>query len=156
MEHTATAVMQTRFSTLSPENTIHEAVNMMQEASRKQSRRVFGMMVTDAAGNLAGMFSMFDVFLFLRPKHVQIWGEMPDINLDGLIDDALSRAGKILVGDLMTTELISISPDTDLMVIVDIMIKKHVRRLPVIADGQIVGIVYLSDLFDYLVAKFAK
>lgn len=154
MENTARVVMQTRFSVLSPDNTIKEAVEILQEASKKYGRRVFGMMVTDQTGELVGMLSMYDIFIFLRPKHIEIWGEMDDLDLSGVIEDALARAGTIRVGDIMTTGLITITPDTSLMMIVDIMIKKHVRRLPVMDEKKIAGIVFISDVFDYLLAKF--
>lgn len=156
MENTARAVMQTRFTTLLPEHTIKEAVRRLQHASKEYGRRVFGMMVIDEKGKLVGMLSMYDIFVFLRPKHIEIWGEMDDINLTGMMEDALARAGTIRVGDIMTTGLVSITPDTNLMMIVDIMIKKHVRRLPVLDGNEIVGIVFISDVFDYLLEKFIE
>lgn len=156
MENTAKAVMQTNYQTLSPETSVKEAVAVFQTASKQLGRRVFGMMVTDGKDKLVGMLSMYDLFIFLRPKHIEIWGEMDDIDLGGLIEDALARASAIQVGDLMTTDLISITPDTDLMMIVDIMIKKHVRRLPVLDGRKIVGIVFISDVFDYLLKKFTE
>ena len=156
MENTAKAVMHTDFQTLSPDQTIVEAVNVFQQLSRRMGRRVFGMMVTDDHGNLVGMLSMYDIFIFLRPKHIEIWGEMDDLDLGDMMDDALTRAGAILVGDLMTTDLLTITSDTKLMVIVDLMIKRHVRRLPVLDEGKIVGIVFISDMFDYLLQKFGK
>jgi CBS domain-containing protein len=156
MENTARAVMNTRFATLSPDSTIVDAVRMLQSASKEYGRRVFGMMVTDENNRLVGMLSMYDIFLFLRPKHIEIWGEMDDIDLTGVIEDALSRARTIRTGDIMATELITITPDTNLMLIVDIMIKKHVRRLPVLDGKDIVGIVFISDIFDYLLAKFTQ
>jgi CBS domain-containing protein len=42
------------------------------------------------------------------------------------------------------------------MVIADIMIKKHIRRLPVVDDQEVVGIVYISDLFHHLLDKFVE
>ncbi len=156
MENTARAVMNTRFPTLSPDQTIIEAVRIIQSASKKYGRRVFGLMVTDEKNKLVGMLSMYDIFLFLRPKHIEIWGEMDDLDLTGLLDDALSRAHTIQVGDIMTTDLITITPDTSLMMVVDIMIKKHVRRLPVLDGKDIAGIVFISDVFDYLLAKFTQ
>ncbi len=156
MENTARAVMQTRFTTLSPQHTIKEAVIMLQKASKEHGRRVFGMMVIDEKGKLVGMLSMYDIFIFLRPKHIEVWGEMEDIDLTGVIENALERAGTIRVGDIMTTGLISVTPDTNLMIIVDIMIKKHVRRLPVLDGKKIVGIVFISDVFDYLLEKFIE
>jgi CBS domain-containing protein len=89
----------------------------------------------------------------LRPKHTHIWGEMADLDLNGLLKAACDRAQPVLVGDIMTTDLITITPDTHLLLIIDIMIKKHVRRLPVLDEGQVVGIVYLSRVFDYLLER---
>jgi CBS domain-containing protein len=53
----------------------------------------------------------------------------------------------------MTTDLVTITPDTHLLLIIDIMIKKHVRRLPVLEGGRLVGMVYLSRVFDYLLER---
>jgi CBS domain-containing protein len=33
------------------------------------------------------------------------------------------------------------------------MIKKHVRRLPVVEGQKIIGIVYISDLFNHLLER---
>ena len=111
------------------------------------------MLVVDDGGCLAGMLSVYDIFLLLRPKHTHIWGEMADLDLPGLLKAACDRAQPVLVGDIMTTELITITPDTHLLLIIDIMIKKHVRRLPVLDDGRVAGIVYLSRVFDYLLDR---
>ena len=55
----------------------------------------------------------------------------------------------------MTTDVVTIQPDTHLMVIAEIMIKKHIRRLPVVKDQTVVGIVYVSDVFYRLMALFS-
>ena len=54
----------------------------------------------------------------------------------------------------MTTEVVTITPDTHLVVIADMMIKKHIRRLPVVDGREVVGIVYVSDVFQRLMKKF--
>jgi signal-transduction protein with cAMP-binding, CBS, and nucleotidyltransferase domain len=58
--------------------------------------------------------------------------------------DLVGRVKYIQVGDLMTPEVVTVEPDTHLMVIVDVMIKRHIRRLPVVSGGDVVGIVYIS------------
>ena len=147
--------MDTRFETLRPEMSISEAVSIFQRTSRERGRTVFGMIVTDEVGTLLGLLSIYDILLLLRPKHIHIWGEMEDLEVSGILEDACRRAKKVLVGDIMTTEVITITPDTHLLLIIDIMIKKHVRRLPVLADGKILGIVYLSGVFDRLLEKLS-
>ena len=147
-------IMQTRFHTLSPGDTIAGAVKHFQIAIEDEQKKVFGLMVTDEDDHLVGMLSMYDILLFIQPKHVHIWGEMEDINPSQLYDEQLDKVKSILVGDIMTTEVVTITTDSHLMVIADIMIKKHIRRLPVVDGPEIVGIVYVSDVFHHLLEKF--
>jgi len=155
MDITARELMDTRYSTLSPRMTIGEAFQVFQEAGEEHRQIVFGMVVTDAAGQLLGMLSMYDILLLIRPKHIHIWGEIKDVEVEGILDEALRRARSMLVSDIMTTELTTISPDMHLLRIIDIMIKKHVRRLPVLEDGKMVGMVYLSRVFQHLLERSA-
>jgi CBS domain-containing protein len=149
---TARDLMDDCFQTLRPEMSIAEAVRIFQRAGRMSGQKVFGIMVTDASRALVGMLSIYDIFLLLGPKHIRSWGEMEDLDVSGLLEAACRSAQAILVGDIMTTEVISITPETHLLLIIDIMIKKHVRRLPVLEGGKIAGIVYISRLFDHLLA----
>jgi CBS domain-containing protein len=155
MDLTAREIMDTNYSTLSPQMTIGEAIRVFQAVGKKRQQIVFGMVVTDAAGNLLGMLSMYDIFLLLRPKHIHIWGEIKDVDAGGILDEACRRAIPILVGDIMTTDLTTITPDTHLLRIIDIMIKKHVRRLPVLEAGKMVGMVYMSRVFQHLLGRFS-
>ena len=155
MGELARDVMDTRFHTLRPQMTVAAAVQVFQRASEESGRRVFGMLVVDDAGRLVGMLSVYDILLLLRPKHIHIWGEIKDVDVPGILDAACDRARSMLVGDIMTTELITITPDMHLLRIIDIMIKKHVRRLPVLEDGKMVGMVYLSRVFQHLLESLA-
>ena len=147
---TAQNVMVEQFHTLRPETSIAESLKQFQTASEEEHRRVFGMLVTDEDGRLVGMVSMYDILLFIRPKHVHIWGEMRDIDTSGLLEDVCEKVKAVRVDDIMSTDIITVSPDTHIMVVLDIMIKKHVRRIPVMEGDKIKGIVYISDLFNYL------
>ena len=147
-------VMQTDFHTLSPEDTIAEAVKRFQTASEAEQKKVFGLMVTDENDHLVGILSMYDILIFIQPKHVHILGEMEDLDPSQLYDERLERVKSVLVGDIMTPDVVTIGPDTHLMVIADIMIKKHIRRLPVVDAQEVVGIVYVSDVFYYLLKQF--
>jgi CBS domain-containing protein len=150
----ASEIMQTEFHTLSPRDTIADAVKHFKPADGANRRRVFGLMVTDENDHLAGMLSMYDILLFIQPKHARIWGEMEDIDPSELYEQSLEKVKSILVGDIMTTEVVTITPDTHLMVIADIMIKKHIRRLPVVDGREVAGIVFVSDVFHQLLQQF--
>ena len=156
MKIVARDIMDTGFHTLTPETLISEAVNIFKQASQEEGRRLFGMMVLNDDGDLVGMLSMYDILLFMRPKHVHIWGKMDDIDLTGVIDQGLDKARSIRVGDIMSQEIVTIGPDTHKFLILDIMIKQHIRRLPVVEDGTILGIVYISDLFYDILDRFTE
>lgn len=50
---------------------------------------------------------------------------------------------------MMSSPLISIDPDSDLWTASDLMSSRNVRKLPVIDDARIVGIITSSDLVRY-------
>ncbi|MCL4503764.1 MAG: CBS domain-containing protein [Deltaproteobacteria bacterium] len=152
---TARDVMDDCFQTLRPEMSIAEAVRIFERAGRVSGAKVFGLMVTDAKRTLVGMLSIYDIFLLLRPKQIPNLREMADLEVTSFLDKACRRAQVAQVGDIMTTEVITITPETNLLLIVDIMIEKHVRRLPVLEEGKILGIVYISRVFDHLMERLA-
>ena len=147
MKTTARDIMTTRFHTLTAQMPVDAAVKLLVQAGKVEGRRIFGLMVVDEADRLVGMLSMYDILLFMRPKHTHIWGMMDDIDLEGIVNRACQKTGSIRVGDIMSTDVVTITPQTHLMMILDLMIKKHIRRLPVVEAGKILGIVYISDLF---------
>jgi CBS domain-containing protein len=148
--------MDTQFHTLRPQQNIAEAVSAFQKASESEGKKIFGMMVTDDEDRLVGMLSMYDILIYIQPKHVAILGEMEDLDPDQAYSNRLKTIRSILVDDIMTTEVVTVSPDTHLMVIAEIMIKKHIRRLPVVRDQTVVGIAYVSDVFYQLMTMFSE
>jgi len=150
----AREIMDTWFHTIKPGYTIADAVRAFRKASQAEKKSIFGLMVTDDNDHLVGMLSMYDILLFIQPKHMHIWGEMEDLDPDQLFDERLERVKKIQVQDIMSTEVITVSPEMHMLMIVDIMIKKHVRRIPVIENSEVVGIIYRSALFYHLLNKF--
>lgn len=50
------------------------------------------------------------------------------------------------VGDVMTTDLLSVSPQASVGKIADIFVSAGIKRVPVVAEGKLVGIVSRRDL----------
>jgi len=51
---------------------------------------------------------------------------------------------------IMSSPLISIDPDSDLWIASDLMSTRNVRKLPVIDDDRVVGIITSSDLVKHI------
>lgn len=75
-------------------------------------------------------------------------------NLVGMITDrdlvvrgiAGKRSGSNSVSNLMSEQLVTVSPDTSAHEAAQIMADRQIRRLPVVENGQLIGIVSLGDL----------
>ena len=50
----------------------------------------------------------------------------------------------------------TIPADAHLFMVMEIMIQKHIRRLPVVDQEKILGIIYRSDLFDHLMDTLVR
>lgn len=120
---------------------VFEAMRLMLE------HRVSGLPVTDAHGVLVGIVTEGD---FLRrgelgtEKHRRRWVEW--LTSPGKLADEYTDAHALSVGQIMTTDVQTITPDAALVEAVQAMEKHHIKRLPVIANGKLVGIVSRADL----------
>lgn len=59
---------------------------------------------------------------------------------------AKKRPGSCPVSDVMSKNLVTVSPDQDAEEAADIMAQHQIRRLPVVDNGKLVGIISLGDL----------
>ncbi|MFZ0450259.1 MAG: CBS domain-containing protein [Desulfatiglandaceae bacterium] len=150
MELVARDIMEKEFLTVNPEASVREAARLIFEGGvRKTGYKPFGLMVTDTTDALVGMISLYDILYHLRPPFMNY--ELESFKLEhGELEPYLDHFKELKVEEIMSTPVVTVDPDRDLMVIIDTMVKKKVRRLPVVADSKILGIVYLSDVFYHL------
>jgi CBS domain-containing protein len=136
--------------TVTPEVTILQAANTMLQ------RHISGLPVVDPAGKLVGIISEGD---FIRRSEIGtqrkrgrflkfILGSGKEAS-----DFVHEHGGK--VGEIMTPEPLTISEDTDLEEIVELMEKNNVKRLPVVRGDKLIGIVSRSNLLQ-AVASLAR
>ncbi len=55
--------------------------------------------------------------------------------------------------DIMTTRLATAAPDTALPELVHLMVDRHVRAVPILEDGKLVGIVTQTDIIRALASR---
>ena len=110
--------------------------------------------VTDASGNPIGMVSDGDLLGRRAAEGRQDW--WLDLLARATPPGPLSAAmGGRAVGDVMTTPLISVSPYTPVREVVGLLQTHRIKRLPVLLDGKLVGIISRTDLLT-LVARLPK
>lgn len=115
-------IMQKKIITLGPDATIREAASLMKK------NRIGYLMVVNSA-SLKGCITDRDIAISLAD------GKDPD---------------KARVRSIMRKRVVSVRPDTDVHDATGIMAKKGVRRLPVLKDSKLLGVVTVSDLAPVL------
>lgn len=60
------------------------------------------------------------------------------------------KLSSVKVGDMMSKIRTSASPDTSIDVAVQRMVNNRIRRLPIIENGKLVGIITVTDLAKHL------
>jgi CBS domain-containing protein len=137
--------------TVTPDITIVEAANTMLQ------KHVSGLPVVDTTGKLVGMLSEGD---FIRRSEIGTQRKRGRflrfiLGSGAAASDFVHEHGR-KVAEIMTTEpLLTVSEETTLEEIVELMEANNVKRLPVIRDGKVVGMVSRANLLQ-AVASLAR
>jgi CBS domain-containing protein len=139
-------VMTRDVITVSPATPIHEAASLMVEHG------VSGLPVIDAEGRLVGIISDGDLIVRQRHRKRTPWWHLFLTNGEQLARD-YRRAVGTTVGEVMTQAVVTISPVWGIEVAASILDSRNIRRLPVVLDGRLVGIVSRADVIKALASS---
>lgn len=101
--------------------------------------------------------NVFEAAVKMRDLNVGVIPVVEDGRLIGMITDrdlvvrgiAEKRPGSSQVTEVMTKDVITVSPNTSVQEAAQRMAENQIRRLPVVENGRLVGIVSLGDLATY-------
>lgn len=140
-------VMTPDVISVTAKDTVLEAARMMLQ------NRISGLPVVDASGRLVGMVTEGD---FLRRGEIGTERQRPkwlEILLGpGRMADEYVRSSGRKIEDVMTSDPVTVSEEDSLETVVELMERRHIKRLPVLRDGKMVGIVSRANLMHTLVS----
>jgi CBS domain-containing protein len=118
--------------------------------------RVSGLPVVDAQGELVGMVTEGD---FLRRSEIGTARRRPKwleflVGPGRLAEDYVHTAGR-KVEDVMTSDPCTVCEDDTLQTVVELMERRRIKRLPVLRDGKMVGIISRANLM-YALASLSR
>jgi CBS domain-containing protein len=115
-------VMSTNIVTVARDTDIYKAVSLMVE------NNITGLPVINNNMTLAGIVSEKDVLKLLYNK----------------------VEGSRRVEDFMTKDVMVFDQEDSLLAIADCLRKNRFRRVPIVSDGKLVGIVSRKDIISYM------
>ena len=130
---------------ISPDDSIVEAIRLMLQ------RKFSGLPVVDSSGSLVGIVTEGDLLRRTetgtqrkRPRWIEFL-----IGSGRLANEYVQASGR-KVHDVMTYDVHTVTEDTPLDDIVQHMERYQIKRLPVVRDGKLVGIVTRANLLRAL------
>ncbi len=150
---TAGDLMSVDLAVVHPETSLREAVNLM------ANRRVSGVPVVDADGTLVGMLSEGDLVRWHEGYSAK-QAKWLDMLADGFIlapdflDGIRSEQNKVKL--IMSKGATTVTEDVAAREIASMMYAKKIKRVPVLRDGKLVGIVSRSDLVRALAIRLSE
>ncbi len=115
--------------------------------------KISGLPVVDAAGKLVGIVTEGD---FLRRGEIGTQRRRPKwleflVGPGRLADEYVQASGR-KVQEIMTPDPCFVSEDDTLTTVVELMERRRIKRLPVVRDGRLIGIVSRANLMHALVS----
>jgi CBS domain-containing protein len=119
---TAASIMTEELVTVRPEASIKEAIEVLLR------ERISGLPVVDGDGRMVGVITEFAMLAMVYDREVQ--------------NQPVARH--------MTSEVITVDADDPISRVADLCIVHRVRRLPVMRDGRLVGLIARRDVLQAL------
>jgi CBS domain-containing protein len=139
-------IMTTDVVSLRPDATVFEAATLLTR------HHVSGVPVVDDTGAVVGILSEGDLLHRVETgtgKPQRSWlGEF--LHSTRRLASEYLKENAVKVGDIMTSNVIYVSPKAELSEIAELLERHHIKRVPVLEQGRLVGIVSRANLIRAL------
>ncbi|MGE8941093.1 CBS domain-containing protein [Leptospira interrogans] len=134
-------IMTSNVVAVRPDAPIHSVAAQMTE------KRISGVPVVNESGNLVGIISESDLMhrAELGTQRKRKWWLAIFSDPDQMARDFAKSHG-LKAQDVMSTNVITVGEDADLREVANTFDSRNVKRLPVVRDGKLLGIITRSDL----------
>jgi CBS domain-containing protein len=143
-ELTVGEIMQTDVITVGPDTTVRELASILAH------KKISGVPVVDDEYEVVGMVSEADIIVqdaeLHFPYYVPLLDSVIYLQSFNKFEDRLRKMFGSKVKEIMSTEVMTIAPDASVRDAATLMADREINRLPVVAEGKLVGIVTRHDI----------
>jgi CBS domain-containing protein len=147
----AADIMRKDTASVPPEMTVEELGRVFIEKGRT------GLPVVDASGRLVGIVTENDLVSRNKRLHIPTVLRLFDafIPLGGMgeVENEIKRMTAAVVADICTRDVVTVAEDTPVDEIATIMSERKVHHLPVLRDGELVGVINQHDFIKGLAGE---
>ena len=145
--NTAANIMTANPVTVTPGTTLRDAAKLLLDGH-------FNGLPVVEGDKLVGMLTQSDIISMDKkvksPGFFLMLGGYIPVQIPGQLSRDLQRMAATTVGEIMSPEPFTITPQTTTEEIADIIVEKRYYSLPVVENGKLVGIVGMEDMLKRL------
>ncbi|MBU0491289.1 MAG: CBS domain-containing protein [Chloroflexi bacterium] len=142
-------IMTRQVVTVQPDTPVGEIARLLNRDD------ISGVPVVDHEGAVVGIITELDLILrnarLHFPTYIRILDSIIYLQDPRRYQQEIRRALGTTANEIMTREVISASPEADVEDIATLMVDKRVNPIPILQDGQLVGIISRADLIRLMV-----
>lgn len=144
-------IMTTKIITVLPHTPIGEAAKLLIE------NHFNGLPVVDEKGRLTGIICQDDLIFQQKkiplPSFFTVLDSLIPLASEKTIEKEVQKISAVTVEKAMTPNPITIGPETEIEDIASLMIKHDIHTLPVLEQGNLVGVVGKEDILKTLIPR---
>jgi CBS domain-containing protein len=137
-------IMTTAVITAKPDTTVGELADILAK------NKISGVPVVDGEGRVLGMVSEADIILqdadLHFPYYIQFLEMVIYLQSVHKFEERVRKSIGSKVSEIMTEEVVSVSPEETVREVATLMADRNVNRLPVTENELLVGIVTRGDI----------
>ena len=112
--------------------------------------------------SVTGEVSVYEAIRIMGEKNIGALVVMDADALKGIISER-DYARKIvlkgkssretMVKDIMTAQVITVAPEDQIEICMELMSEKHIRHLPIVDNGKVTGMISIGDVVNAIIAS---
>ena len=130
--------------------TIKDDASLLEVLEFITNKKVSGVPVLDKRDNLVGFISDGDIMRFLSKKH-PLFINAYSLVLEDTFDEKLNDLMKLKVKDVISKKLVTVDINTSIEEVCKILNDKKLKKVPVLDNNKLVGIINRSNITKYAV-----
>jgi len=133
---------------VSPQTEIVQAAKLLLD------KHINGLPVVDDRGNLVGILCQSDLIAqqkrFPLPSVFNLLDSFIPLTSPSRFEKEVQKISAVTVGEAMTREPVTVSPDTTIEEVARLMVNKNLHTLPVVDGNRLIGIIGKEDVLRTL------
>lgn len=153
MNKKVSEIMKRDVYTVSDEANIGDVIRVLVHS------KASGVPIVNARNKVVGFISDGDIMKFIAKQNpriidmtsfITVWYDTESFEkkLDDLVD--------LNVMELATTKLVSVDADYDIDEVAKVLGEKKIKKVPVLENGALVGVITRSDILRYILGSYLE